>query len=253
MRRVLLCGVGSLLALTLAGCGGGGGGDGGGGGGGEQGGVIGQVFAETSPARSHAAAASASLELGDQAGEDLTIEFWMYVAAMPAVGYLDTIVTDDGYAVQVGSPTSTSWGLRLVLWHRSGKELQDWFYYTSPPIGVWTHVAFQIQQSTGRVDVAVNGVLQTGSTGSGPKILLAGAQPFHLGGNPSYVPDLHVFKGRIDCLRISDTIRYGASFVPPVAGVDLEPASDAHTRALWLFNQGPPYQDSSGNGNTLEP
>ena len=220
----------------------------------ETAGIIGQNYANiTSTARYHTSANSDSLDLGDQSGENFTIEFWMYITSMPASGDLDTIITDDGYQVGFGSPPPANWGLQLTLYSANGssKTVAKWYYYTAPPLNVWTHVVFQFEQSTEKLDVAINGIYQAG-TPSSAMTLASGNEPFYVGGNPNYVSDADVFKGRLDCLRVSNTLRYNSSFTPPSAGVDSEYPVDGSTRGLWWFNStAQPYGDQSGNGNTL--
>ncbi|MBI2901081.1 MAG: LamG domain-containing protein [Planctomycetes bacterium] len=243
------------FSLAVGACGGGGGGGGGTAGSVEPApetiGAIGQTYSVLAGAnRYRTSGNSVSLDVGSGPGQDFTIEFWMYITSLPVSGSADAIIEDDGYRVSLGKPWTGNWSLRLTLWTLSSSISYVWYYYTSAPIGVWTHVAFQFKQSNGKVDVAVNGKLQAGTAGSAIT-LIAGSYPFYLGGHPSWVPDANVFKGMIDCLRVSDVVRYGGDFVPAAVG-ETELAADANTRALWWFNIGSqPYGDRSGNGNTL--
>jgi hypothetical protein len=57
------------------------------------------------------------------------------------------------------------------------------------------------------------------------------------------------FNGRLDEVRLSNTVRYNAAFSPPAVGF----TPDANTLALWKLNEGSGQTsaDSSGNGYTL--
>lgn len=111
--------------------------------------------------------------------------------------------------------------------------------------GAWHHVAVTRNQSSGQLRIFVDGVLDV--EGSGPTgnvsyrngrstsfskdpFLVIGAEKHDYDSNqyPSY-------SGWMDELRISNTIRYTANFVPPTVPF----IADANTAVLFHFNEGP--------------
>jgi hypothetical protein len=141
--------------------------------------------------------------------------------------------------------------------------------------GVWHHVAVT-RASSGAMRIYVDGVLD--GSGSGPSgdisyndgrstsypasdpYLVIGAEKHDAG--PAYPS----YRGWIDEVRLSDTIRYTSSFTPPAGPF----VADGSTRALYHFDEGPtgactgtiidsssfgssPGQCSYGGGGTAGP
>ena len=148
----------------------------------------------------------------------------------------------DGYGLYLYTNDHLSILLGAVAWLVSDSTL---------PVGEWSHVA--LVRSGGTIVLYKDGhslsFSDPNTSGNGQTPPKPPATPFYVGGETGATyPDL--FPGEIDEVRLSDTARYsGSSYIVP----DGPFTTDAHTIALYHFNEGSGSTagDSSGNGNDL--
>jgi hypothetical protein len=165
----------------------------------------------------------------------LTLEAWV----RPATNNANCIVlagTDDvtGWSFEIN-------GGRLTFWLSTTQGWQSVQHTTVLQAGQWYHVA--ATSSSGSARVFVNG---NASTAANVSPLTQGPW-LRLGGLPGY----SFFNGSLDEVRISNVVRYTATFTPPTAPF----AVDANTIGLWHLDEGsgqvPVDSSSSGNNATL--
>lgn len=111
------------------------------------------------------------------------------------------------------------------------------------PVNAWTHIAITYNNSTQVATIYINGVADgTGTITSHPSDLGSTVNNW-LGKSEFSDP---YFNGEIEEMRISNSIRYTATFTPP----QMQFTSDANTVALYHFNEGSGQTtaDASGNG-----
>jgi hypothetical protein len=148
----------------------------------------------------------------------------------------------DGYGLYLYTNDHLSILLGAVAWLVSD---------TSLPVGEWSHIA--LVRSGGTIVLYKDGhsisFSDPNTSGTAQTPPNPPATPFYVGGETGAAyPDL--FPGEIDEVRLSDTARYsGLSYIVPNGPF----TTDAHTIALFHFNEGSGSTagDSSGNGNDL--
>lgn len=111
--------------------------------------------------------------------------------------------------------------------------------------GVWHHIAVTRNASNGVVRLFVDGVIDATSSASsntgnisyrdGRPTSYPNSDPYLvLGAEKHDYPGSLYYRGWLDELRISNTIRYSANFMPPSSPF----TTDANTVALYHFNEG---------------
>jgi hypothetical protein len=204
----------------------------------------------------------------DVGSSDFTIELWMKAFAAdypgsppPCVeggdswinGYI--LVDRDVFgAGDFGDFGVSIYGGRVAFGVAVGGPADTICGTTSVVTGAWRHVALTRNGATGHLRIFVDGVLER--TGSGPPgnasyrdgratsyptsdpFLVFGAEKHDAG--PAYPS----YRGLLDEVRLSTTIRYAAPFAPP----GLPFTTDAATAALYHFDEGTgtTLRDSSG-------
>lgn len=152
-------------------------------------------------------------------GGVLTVEFWVRPATSSMEAVIVSQATDnDGWAFELNAG-------RPSFWVNTNRGWQVVRHSTRLVGGVWYHVAATYNNGPARV--FVNGQAGTATT------LQSGLVPageLSLGGIPGYGR----FAGRLDDIRISQSVRYSAQFTPPAT---LLPA-DASTVGQWSLNEG---------------
>ncbi|MGQ9829574.1 MAG: LamG-like jellyroll fold domain-containing protein [Roseiflexus sp.] len=162
-----------------------------------------------------------------------TIELWV----RPATGGQDSVIlatTDDvtGWSLELNGGRATWWVASTAGWRAAQHP-------TALLANTWYHVAVTYDGATARVFV-------NGSPGPAATIGAITQGPFfRIGGIPGY----GFFNGDVDDVRLSNVVRYTATFPPPLAA---QPA-DANTRALYRLDEGSGQAtaDASGNGYDL--
>jgi hypothetical protein len=210
------------------------------------------------------------------APDGITIEGWFYLDEYPAEGplFAPLVVKPGSYAIalvdrpKIGmarvidpgpyvqlqfydhrSDIPDAWMLCDGVVGRSATAIPD----TNPvPAAEWMHVAFEMVDfdDGGALSYYLNGV----RLGEKPESWVDESRaPFCIGGVPIAGPCLlglqpRSWPGKIDAVRVSRGVRYGADVFAPERDLRV----DRDTIALWAFD-GPAatYEDLSGNGHTL--
>lgn len=192
-------------------------------------------------------AASASAQSSVYPGTALTpftVEAWFY-AAPERNGY-SVIASDDAYDLMLWKDNS-AWGIDVTLYTPAGRIAwsESNFYTPSLKHDAWNHVALTFDPAVG-ARVAVNG--QFGSTHTVTGTFSTYDTGFVVGGWQG-MSSTGAFSGFIDEVRVSNVVRYNATFTPSPSL-----AGDANTLALFHFSETPDatsFVDSSGHGVTL--
>jgi hypothetical protein len=170
------------------------------------------------------------LDVGDEAGESLTIEAWFYDPGLSRRG--DIIVKAGSYSLKAE---------RYRYYDPQEGKVKEygciWFHLT-PPSGQlggfgtcewpayapgWHHIAGVFYKETGVMSLYMDGE-RLGTQYFGPAINNS-AEGLRVGGK---------LGGAVDEVRISDMARYTGSTYP----VPMSPFTcDEHTRALWHFDE----------------
>jgi hypothetical protein len=163
----------------------------------------------------------------------LTVEFWVN----PDQNNANQIIlaqTDDnsGFSVELNNGFLTVWLVTNQGWR------QVTFNAQSLQAGTWYHVGFTYNSGSARA--FLNGSV---SNATNVGTLTQGGSDLILGGFPGYT----FFNGRIDEVRVSNTIRYSGSYTVPATPF----TADANTLLLWSLDSGSGQTavDESGNGN----
>lgn len=178
--------------------------------------------------------------------QSFTVEAWIY----PTLYNTVFIATDDAFDLKlVYTPGAENNGLGIYfrLWNNCVNS-QSISEYRDVSLNQWNHVAGIFDASAQQFKVSINGVLSP-SPGSftANTFCSSSTQQFTIGG--FYNSSSSTFSGKIDEVRVSDSMRYNSDFIPPEVF-----ASDAGTKGLWHFGEAAgsaSFIDSSGNGNTL--
>ena len=168
-------------------------------------------------------------------GGTQTAELWV----RPATTNQTSIVAgtsngDNGWSLELENG-------RVVWWLFAGGQ---WRVVTHPTVlaaNTWYHVTVTYDAATGAARVFVNGVAGTAGTVGA----LTTGTTFSLGGLSGYP----FFNGQLDEVRLSNNVRYTASFAPPTTAF----APDANTIAIFSLDEGAGQTtaDRSGNGYVL--
>src|SRR6266540_1381316 len=175
--------------------------------------------------------------------QSFTVEAWVYPTAAGSV-----ISTDDAYdLILFYSPGAANGGVGIKFMLYGSGVSQSITEFRDVRLNQWDHVAGMYDASSRQFKMAINGILTSSpSTFSSSTFLSDPSFNFRVGQSGF---SSGYFKGYVDELRVSDTVRYYANFSPPnLFGVD------GSTRALFHFNEVPgstTFPDSSGNGTTL--
>lgn len=192
----------------------------------------------------------------DVGGDDFTIEWWMKASAA------------DNSSAGITCGTNANWTNGNIVLDRSrlkgnrgygvsvaggrlafgiyGEEISVYTLCGAKSIldNEWHHVAVQRQRATGKLWIFVDGALDGTADGpTGDVSYPDGGEPLHSSdpflGISAWKQDtdqqMHpYFRGFIDELRFSDTLRYAANFTPPDAPL----TPDGDTVALYPFDEG---------------
>ena len=199
-------------------------------------------------------------------GGDFTLEWWM--KATPGQNTTRACTTGDGDWMYGNSmfdrDISTGgdygdYGIslangRIAFGVNNGTSGITLCGSTNVADGNWHHVAVQRRQGDGLMQIFVDGALDAAGSGPTGDISYRDARPTTLSNDPFLVIgaekyDLNnstypSFRGWIDEVRISDTLRYSGPFPTPSARF----STDGNTMGLYHFNEGygRTIHDSSG-------
>ena len=193
---------------------------------------------------------SASLDLGDQDGEDFTLEAFFYVPDQSSDAAQIIAWKQYAYALFVNFNDASDDVVLFRFWSCPSSFCQNDLYKSTNLANGWHHVAAVFDN-------------EWSGTNDRAAIYLDGAE---LASTTAFemTPGMHAstnvlsiggamlaswFDGWLDEVRFSDTVRYSGAYTVPTAAF----SNDASTRALWHFDEAPcstSFTDSSGNGNT---
>jgi glucose/arabinose dehydrogenase len=208
-------------------------------------------------------------------GGDFTIEFWMQ-AAPDNNGTVAAAANGDGWIAGntlldrdvFGSGDWGDWGIALGESGTPAAARKVAFGcdrlgvgrtivgVTDVGNGQWHHVAVTRRAADGRMQLFVNGILEASGTGptgdlsyrDGRATSWPDSDPFLVLGAEKHDadPSYPSYRGFLDELRISNTIRYSGNFTRPVLPFSTDPA----TVALYHFDEGTGnrVRDESGAG-----
>lgn len=188
-------------------------------------------------------------------GGDFTIEFWMKARAADntsgpcAAGGSNwingnTIIDRDVYGGgDFGDYGISLYGGRIAFGVARGANENTICSASGVADGQWHHIAVTRNTATGQLRIFVDG--QVDAQGSGPAgdvsyrdgrptvypndpFLVIGAEKHDAG------PQYPSYRGLLDDVRISNTVRYSGNFAPPTA----PHAADGATVALYRFDEG---------------
>ncbi|MEW6079765.1 MAG: LamG-like jellyroll fold domain-containing protein [Thermodesulfobacteriota bacterium] len=178
---------------------------------------------------------------------DFTVEAWIY----PTAGQRSYILSDDAYDFFVdynAAYSNNGLGIGFYVWGESGSGWDGQTVFESVALNQWNHVAGMFDASTNQITLSINGVLYPPSDFSYSGFYTSSSQKFAVGLN-SY-DFTGPFSGRIDEVRVSDSVRYTADFSPPAGNF----TTDADTVGLWHFDEAAgatSFGDDSGNIHSL--
>ena len=186
------------------------------------------------------------LDVGDEAGESLTVEGWFSVIdPNPFPTRAEVIACKWGsYCLYIQRGAGEPDLLTFRLWQNSSsyREFTRFLYYMTTG---WHHIAGVFDNTTDEARLYYDGALQF--TEPFTETLNSSVDPVRIGG----LPTENHFDGNIEEVRISDTPRYsGSSYAVPNSPF----ACDANTRALWHFDDGDgatQFHDACGADNLL--
>ena len=184
---------------------------------------------------------------------DITIEFWLKTTITSGAGACtrgaNTTWTGGRLVVDRdvwGSGDFGDYGFSIsstgTMMFGGAQGSTDWTVCSSTSVatGTWVHVAATRAVSSGQIRLFVGGVEDmTAYSGPSGNIAYNEAHPVPSPNDPYLVlgGEKHNvasdFDGWLDALRLSNTIRYTATFTPPCP-----PTTDANTKALYLMEDG---------------
>jgi hypothetical protein len=192
----------------------------------------------------------------DVGATDFTIEFWMKASVSENSGTASCNQNDGWITGNIvfdrdiwGAGDYGDFGIslsngRIAFGVNNGSDGTTLCSQTVAADGAWHHVAVMRRRSDGLLRIFVNGQLDAESTGAGGDVsyrdgrstsfpndpfLVIGAEKHDAGSAyPSY-------SGRVDEVRLSNSLRYTSNFTPPSAPF----TSDGNTVALYHFDEGP--------------
>ncbi len=195
-------------------------------------------------------------EVPADVGGDFTIEFWMKAdltenASGPCSSGGDNwtsgnvVIDRDIFGAGDNGDFGVSlYGGRIAFGAASASANQTLCGGTNVADNTWRHIAVTRAQSSGQMQIFVNGVLD--ASGTGP----TGSLSYRNGRTTSYPNDPYLvfgaekhdydnvnypsYSGYLDEVRISNVVRYSANFTPPSAPF----TPDANTVALYHFDEG---------------
>jgi hypothetical protein len=173
---------------------------------------------------------SIDLDIGDQDGENLTIEAWFKVTDTdPSTTRVENIVSkwqSYGLYIQLADGSDPDI-IKFRLWRGDSDifEITRFLYFMTPG---WHHIAGVYNTTTNEVRLYYEGELQSSGAFTDP--LYISENGISVGG----LSDGNYFDGQIEEVRISDNTRYsGDTYTIPSSHF----TCDSNTRALWHFDE----------------
>lgn len=175
---------------------------------------------------------------------DFTIEFWFKTCQDSAI-YPQAILGNSSFDFNIlGDLLDSVVFFNITVDYPLGTITHG--THQGPPTTDWHHIAITYDISEDEFEAYFDGVHRNLSNTLAYSVSMS--HQFHVGKSGMLFREQ--FKGYIDELRISNTIRYNSSFVPTLN----EFTNDSQTSALWHFNDNNPATsatDASGNNNPL--
>ncbi|MEM9694035.1 MAG: LamG domain-containing protein [Myxococcota bacterium] len=170
---------------------------------------------------------------------DFTLEAWVKVEAAPGgpfafiAGRVDDLLIETAYYIGINQNLEPF----LNLSSAGGAESVNLVSSAAVSVGTWAHVAGVVDGTAMRLYV------DGAERATGLALAPAGGNGFDIG-HTSSGGGPYQLNGRLDEVRLSDTVRYNADFTPAPRFV-----GDANTLALFRFDDGANTVDSSPVGN----
>jgi hypothetical protein len=197
---------------------------------------------------------NASLDIGDEQYESITVELWLSFSKVPAHSVV-LLSKAKAYKMEFKEKTITwetpnrkahVFSFTIFSIYKGLLRSAETYFLYEPVPGDLIHLVGAYECRTNIISLCINGEYYSQATVF-DNFYASDAQ-LVIGGQLPYTSPSEDFRLKIDEVRISDIVRYKKKFPPVYA--PFEP--DKNTRALYHFNeQNPPYADASGNGNTL--
>jgi hypothetical protein len=195
------------------------------------------------------------LDVGSDAGGDITVEAWVYLNAgstrRAILGKESASSTDSSFSMSVNSS-----GNLVCAFTRLNGGMSTGQSEAALPQGKWLHLAcmFDYSASDPQVIVAVGQGKQPAAVTYDSALVALGkvlnsTAAFEVGKCYRTIGCTVPFDGMIDEVRVSDVVRYPAAYTPPA-----KLACDDDTRALWHFPKNTAatkFNDSCGANNRL--
>jgi hypothetical protein len=186
------------------------------------------------------------LDVGDESGESLTIEAWVYIQRSGMLSERLYIVNkSQSYELYANRyTTDRTYGcIGFLLTAPSGQPGGFEHCHWPPYLLGWHHVAGVFYKETGEMRIYIDGEAFGNPSYFGPAINNS-TEALEIGGGFKRLP------GAVDELRISDVARYtGETYTPTFPFT-----CDEHTRALWRFDEfegATVFHDLCGEDNLL--
>jgi len=179
--------------------------------------------------------------------KSFTFEAWIFPTVSPTY-----IATTGAYFVAVDylpDEENSGIGVTVVIQEAtcSGYASVDVSEFRDVKLSQWNHVAFMVDVSAKQLVISINGILGSPHDFTQDAFCNTSSNPFTVGG--FHGRSDFTFGGRIDEVRISNSVRYTTDFSPsPTLG------ADGNTKGLWHFDEpvgSTLFSDSSGNGYAL--
>lgn len=185
-----------------------------------------------------------SLELGRGAEKDFTIECFFYVPA--GASSIRTLIEREQYHLKLLFNAGTADGIQLVI------HLENGTLSLIPVVNLntgWHHLAvvFNDESTPGKdiTSIYLDGSQEAIRTDPDWGPVLDSSGPIYIGS-----PSSNTYKGWVEEIRLSSTVRYSTNFTVP----DRFFQPDEYTRALWHFDEflgSSHFADSSSKENHL--
>lgn len=190
-----------------------------------------------------------ALDLGDQAGEDFTIEAFFYVPDEASDANQVIFYKGSAYTLTINFNTATPDAIFTNIYTSPITSSQ--LLNTTDLTTGWHHVAVvydnEWSETYDRLEIYLDGaVFASNSSFELTPGIYASTNLLSVGANSGAAQ----FNGWLDEARFSDSVRYTGAYTVPTSPF----TSDGSTRALWHFDDTPcgsTFADSSGNANTL--
>ncbi|RMF94773.1 MAG: LamG domain-containing protein [Candidatus Schekmanbacteria bacterium] len=184
---------------------------------------------------------------------DLTIECWFRKSATSGYSGTDRVILwkDQAYGLWLSWSTESRAQVKLRLYYGSGASDYNDFLTSATASFVdntWYHIAAVFDDTADTVKIFIDGVDRILGASSKTTVLNSSGNELDVGCLKIGTTKAYYFKGYIDELRISNSAKYSANFIP----ADTQSDSEANTMALYHFNNPNSLNDTSTAGPTSD-